>query len=229
VNQVDPEKAPSTEETGRLSETSKQMKPQSTEKPSINSIGDLMLTDPQAMLALASPGRLTLLGQVRRNGPLTLAALSELTHAAQPGLLQHLETLELYGTVARIPGEQEDQWQAVAHGLYFEIPDDPQGQPAGRALSSAMFLEVADLPAQWVGHDEVRLSLDWVMAAGLFNARAMVTPSELRGLQVDLERLLEPFTTRPAGLVPEGTAPVRALCFFMPEPRSGERLEPVNP
>ena len=158
---------------------------------------------------------------MRRSGPLTLAALSELTGAAQPDLLQHLEALEPYGMVARHSGEQEDQWQAVARGLYFEIPDEPEGQPAARALSNAMFLEVADLPGQWVGQDEARLPLDWVQAAGLFNARVMVTPGELRGLQADLERLLEPFTTRPAGLVPGGAAPVRALCFFMPEPGPG--------
>ena len=82
---------------------------------------------------------------------------------------------------------------------------------------------MADLPGQWVGKDEARLPLEWVQAAGLFNARVMVTvtPDELRGLQADLERLLEPFTTRPAGLVPGGAAPVRALCFFMPEPVPG--------
>lgn len=228
MNQIDPEMAPSTEETGRLPEANPQSKAHSNEKPSINSVGDLVLTDPQAMLALASPGRLTLLNQVRRSGPLTLAALSKLTGAAQPGLLQHLEALEPHGIVARVPGEQENRWQAVARGLYFEIPDDPGGQPAARALSNAMFLEVADLPGQWVGQDEARLPLEWVQAAGLFNARVMVTPNELRGLQADLERLLEPFTTRPPGLIPGGAAPVRALCFFMPEPGPGERAGPKD-
>jgi hypothetical protein len=57
--------------------------------------------------------------------------------------------------------------------------------------------------------------------AGLSNARVELTPDELHGIQDGLERLLEPFTTRPAPrTAPADLAPVRILAFFMPE---GER------
>jgi hypothetical protein len=38
-----------------------------------------------------------------------------------------------------------------------------------------------------------------------------------RGVQEELERMLEPFTTRPADDVPTDGGPVRILAFFMPE------------
>jgi DNA-binding transcriptional ArsR family regulator len=47
-----------------------------------------------------------------------------------------------------------------------------------------------------------------------------VTPEELRAVQEDLERLLEPFTNRPEGERPGGAAPVRIMAYFMPEPNA---------
>jgi hypothetical protein len=44
-----------------------------------------------------------------------------------------------------------------------------------------------------------------------------VTADELRGIQADLEELLEPFTTRSADDVPPGAAAVRILAYFLPE------------
>lgn len=55
-----------------------------------------------------------------------------------------------------------------------------------------MLLNYVDLPRRWVSDEEPRLELDWVRAAGLLNARVTVTPDELRGIQAELERLLEP-------------------------------------
>jgi hypothetical protein len=101
-------------------------------------------------------------------------------------------------------------------GVYFEIPEDPEGQLAARQLSNVMLAKYAELPASWIRDQEPRLELDWARAAGLFNARVDLTPSELRDLQEELERLLEPFTTRTE--TPAGAAPARILAFFMPEP-----------
>jgi hypothetical protein len=58
----------------------------------------------------------------------------------------------------------------------------------------------------------------WARAAGLFNARVELEPDELRRLQEDLERLLEPFTNRPVVDRPADARPVRITAYFMPEP-----------
>ena len=177
--------------------------------PRVNAVGDLVLTDPQAMRALAAPSRLAPLDRLRRGGPATSADLS-----AQSG---ELEELERFGFVARTEVAGDGGWKAVAKGFVFEIPDDPDGQAAARQLSNVMMERYVDLPRLWIADDEPRLELDWARAAGLFNARVTVTPDELRGLQDRLERLIEPFITREGDEVPAGARPARLLAYFLPE------------
>jgi hypothetical protein len=176
-------------------------------EPEVNSVGDLVLTDPDAMRALAHPARLGLLDRLRRQGSARAADLGdEATTEA------HLRELERFGLVKR----GDDGWSAVGKGFVFEIPDDPEGAAAGRELSKAMFLQYLDVPRRWVVEDEPELELEWIRAAGLLNARVMVTSDELRELQEGLEQLLEPFITRERGDVPEGARRVRIQSYFLP-------------
>jgi DNA-binding transcriptional ArsR family regulator len=186
----------------------------------VNSVGDLVLTDPEAMRALAEPVRLALLGRLRREGSATAAELS--SKLRTEGVEGHLEELERFGLVRR--DAPSGRWEAVANGFVFEIPEDPEGQAAARRLSNVMLLNYVDLPRQWVADEEPRLEVDWVRAAGLFNARVTVTPDELQELQEGLERLLEPFITRESAAVPAGAGRARVLAYFMPEgaPTRGE-------
>jgi DNA-binding transcriptional ArsR family regulator len=182
--------------------------------PEVNPVGDLVLTDPQAMRALADPFRLALVDHLRRHGPATAGELSSALETPPSSLEDHLRGLERFGFVARVDG---DRWEAVAKGLVFEIPEDPEGQAAARELANVMLLQYADEPTRWVADVEPRLELDWVRAAGLFNARVALTPDELRGLQQDLERLLEPFLTRDASDLPPEARRVRVLGYFLPD------------
>jgi hypothetical protein len=182
--------------------------------PLVNSVGDLVITDPQAMRALADPFRLALLDRLRRDGPATAAELSSSLQEADVGM--HLRELETFGLVS----QAEERWQAVAKGFVFEIPEDGEGQSAARKLSTVMMLGYADLPRGWVEDSEPHLELEWARAAGLFNARTSVTPDELRAIQEGLERLLEPFLSREADDAPAEARQVRILSYFMPEPPS---------
>jgi hypothetical protein len=173
-------------------------------EPEVNSVGDLVLTDPDAMRALADPARLALLDRLRREGPAATAELGD--------VWEHLEELERFGFVTR----DGDEWSPVGKGFVFEIPDDPEGQAAGRELSKAMLMHYLDLPRQWVVNAEPELELEWVRAAGLLNARVALTSEELRELQEGLERLLEPFLTRDSGDVPAEARQVRILSYFLP-------------
>jgi DNA-binding transcriptional ArsR family regulator len=183
--------------------------------PRANAVGDLVLTDPEAMRALADPSRLALLDRLRREGPATASELSGQVSASVSAVEEHLGELERFGLATR-SGADPDRWSAVAKGFVFEIPGDPEGEAAGRELSNAMLLHYADLPREWVAEDEPGLELDWVRAAGLLNAKVMVTSEELRGIQEGLERLLEPFITRESGDVPAEARPVRILSYFLP-------------
>jgi DNA-binding transcriptional ArsR family regulator len=181
----------------------------------VNAVGDLVLTDPEAMRALADPFRLALLDRLRRQGPGTADELSSALESPPSSLEDHLRGLERFGFVSRV---DDDRWEAVAKGLVFEIPEDPEGQAAARQLANVMLLQYADEPRRWVVDVEPRLELDWVRASGLLNTRVALTPDELRGLQQDLERLLEPFLTRDASDLPADARRVRVLGYFLPDP-----------
>jgi predicted transcriptional regulator len=184
----------------------------------LTSVGDLVLSDARAMRALTDPLRLTLFDLVRREGPITSNALAHRIDQDQETVDDHLRELASVGFVEEAAGdEREVRWTTEAKGIYFEIPDEAEGQRAARELSKMMMTKYAELPASWAGGEEPKLGLKWARAAGMFNARLDLTPDELRGVQEGLERLLEPLTTRSAAEKPAGVAPVRILCFFMPE------------
>jgi DNA-binding transcriptional ArsR family regulator len=174
--------------------------------PRVNEVGDLVLTDPRTLRALADPERLALFDRIRREGPDTAAEL-----AARDAQLEELAEL---GLVAR---NDDGRWQAIGKGFVFEVPEEADGQAAARQLSNTMMRSYVDLPERWIAEEEPRLELEWARAAGLFNARVQLTPDELEALQEGLERLLEPLITRAQDGVPNGARPARILAFFLPE------------
>ena len=184
-----------------------------SKSPEINAVGDLVLSDPEAMRALAHPIRLALVDHLHREGPATAAELAAELEVTAPSIREHLDELETFGFVR--PTQEEDSWSAVAKGLVFEIPDDPEGQAAARELSNMMLLRSSGIPSQWAAEHEPRLGSEWVRAAGVINSRVMLTPDELRGLQEGLEQLLAPFITREDS--PFGANRVRVLGYFLPE------------
>src|SRR5919197_1459147 len=191
--------------------------------PKLNAVGDVDIEDPRAMRALAGPARLALHDALRRHGPAPAGELAALLGAEPRATAAHLEALEEVGLVERAgPATDSERGSgaAVGKGVFFEIPEDAEGQGAARQLSNAMLLQYADLPRRWVTDDEPQLPLEWVRAAGLFNARVLVSPDELRHIQEVLETALEPYLTRQPAAAPADAAHVRVLSYFMPEVQS---------
>ena len=181
----------------------------------LNAVGDLVVTEVDELLALADPVRLDLFDLVREEGTLAVdRACSRLGLSAETAE-GHLHRLARAGLIDQ---DAAGEWSTEARGVYFEIPDEPEAQRAARELSNTMLVKYASLPSEWVRGVEPLLDVTWARAAGLLNARAELTPDELRGLQEDLERLLEPFINRPADERPPASAPVRITAYFLPEP-----------
>src|SRR5436305_8446956 len=88
-----------------------------------NRYGDLEITDPKAMRALAHPVRLALLERLQRHGPATASELSPHVGATPSVTSWHLRHLAGFGLVrdAEQPGPDRRQrrWQAAAHGFRF--------------------------------------------------------------------------------------------------------------
>jgi len=187
----------------------------------LNAVGDLVLSDPRELRALADPLRLTLFDLVRRDGPTTSAVLAGEIDEDEETVDGHLRELEAVGLVERVKDGAESHWAAAVRGIYFEIPDDPEAQRAARDLSNVMLAKYAGLPRAWVQNEEPKLDLAWARAAGLFNARIDLTADELRSIQEQVERLLEPFTNRPPEETPADVATVRILAYFLPDAPAG--------
>jgi predicted transcriptional regulator len=181
----------------------------------LNAVGDVVVTELGELRALADPVRLDLFDLVQRDGPLTVEEAGARLSLAVDTASSQLRQLADVGLIQQ---DATGKWSTEARGIYFEIPDEPEAQRAARDLSNTMLVKYASLPSEWVRRVEPLLDVTWARAAGLFNARVELAPDELRRLQEDLERLLEPFANRAASDRPADASPVRITAYFMPEP-----------
>jgi DNA-binding transcriptional ArsR family regulator len=183
----------------------------------LNAVGDVVVTEPQALRALADPLSLQLFDLVRRLGPATTAQLAAEIRSEQDAVEPRLSAMAA-ASLIDVEASEPPRWSTPAKGIFFEIPEHGgEAQQAARELSSLMLAGAAELPKRWVDEIEPTLTVGWARAAGLFNARIDLTAEELRGLQEALERLLEPFTARTVEERPPETTRVRILSFFLPE------------
>ncbi|MFF3411765.1 ArsR/SmtB family transcription factor [Streptomyces sp. NPDC002742] len=191
--------------------------------PSNNRLGDIEITDPKAMRALAHPVRLAILDHLHRHGPTTATQLAPDVGATPSVTSWHLRHLASFGLVRDSePGSDRRQrrWEAVARGFRFKAPQDPadeEGRSAARMLSQQMFLRYSDLPIQWAAEVEPELDPAWRRLAGLANTRVVVSADELATVEDDIERILAPYVTRDAAERPPDALGVRLMRYVLPE------------
>jgi DNA-binding transcriptional ArsR family regulator len=181
--------------------------------PRVNELGDLEITDPRAMRALAHPVRLTLFERLQRHGPAPVGELAADAGTTPSAAGRHLRQLMQHGLVA----QSEGIWKAVGTGIHFEPADDDASQAAYRTLANQLFLRADELPSRWMAEDEPRLDGDWRRVSGLSNARMSMTVEEAAELDAQMEKLLEPYVTRDPSDAPGDARRVRWLRYVMPE------------
>ena len=182
--------------------------------PRVNELGDLEISDPRAMRALAHPVRLTIFERLQRHGPASVAELAADAGTTPSAAGRHLRQLAQHGLVAGSDGI----WEAVGSGIHFEPADDDASQAAYRALARLLFLRADELPRRWMAEDEPRLDGDWLRVSGHSNARMTMTVEEAAELDAQMEKLLEPYVTRDSSDAPGDARRVRWLRYVMPEP-----------
>ncbi|MEV5200417.1 helix-turn-helix domain-containing protein [Streptomyces sp. NPDC053720] len=188
-----------------------------------NRLGDIEITDPQAMRALAHPVRLAILDHLQRHGPATATQLAPDVGATPSVTSWHLRHLAGFGLVRDSepgPDRRQRRWEAVASGFRFETPQDPadeEGRSAARVLSQEMFRRSAGLPGRWAAEVEPGLDPAWLARAGLANTRVVVSAGELADIEDGIERLLAPYLTRDVAERPVGARGVRLLRYVLPE------------
>lgn len=188
-----------------------------------NRMGDLEITDPQTMRALAHPVRLAILERLGRDGPATATELAPdvgATPSVTSWHLRHLATFGLVRDSAPGPDRRSRRWEAVARGFRFEESRDPaddEGRSAARELSRQMFLRYADAPVRWSAEVEPGLDPAWRRAAGLANTRIRVSVEELAAIQDGIERVLAPYVTRDPADRPADSRDVVLMRYALPE------------
>ncbi|MFC4532569.1 ArsR/SmtB family transcription factor [Sphaerisporangium dianthi] len=188
-----------------------------------NRLGDIEITDPKAMRALAHPVRLAILERLQRHGPATATQLAPDVGATPSVTSWHLRHLAGFGLVRDAepgPDRRQRRWEAVARGFRFETPEDPddeEGTSAARVLSREMFLRSGALPNRWAAEIEPDLEPAWRRLAGLADTRVVVSAHELAAIEDAIERVLAPYVTRDAAARPADGRGVRLLRYVLPE------------
>ncbi|WP_327111439.1 helix-turn-helix domain-containing protein [Streptomyces sp. NBC_01341] len=188
-----------------------------------NRLGDIEISDPHAMRALAHPVRLAILDRLGRHGPATATQLAPDVGATPSVTSWHLRHLAGFGLVRdseRGSDGRQRRWEAVARGFRFVAPQDPadeEGRSAARVLSQQMFLRHADLPSRWAVEVEPELDPAWRRSAGLASTRLVVSAEELAAIEDGIERVLAPYVTRDPAERQADARGVRLLRYVLPE------------
>jgi DNA-binding transcriptional ArsR family regulator len=188
-----------------------------------NPLGDVVLTDPKAMRALAHPVRLAILELLRRNGPSTATELAPAVGATPSVTSWHLRHLASFGLVRDSEPSADRRyrrWETVGRGFRFEVPEDLEDverRSAARLLAEQMFLRSAQMPARWLAQTEPRLEPAWLRAAGVADTQVVVGTEELHAILAAIENVLAPYVTRDAASRPADSRRVRLLRYALPE------------
>ncbi len=185
-----------------------------------NPLGDIELSDPQAMRALAHPVRLAILDQLQRHGPATATQLSPTVGATPSVTSWHLRHLAGFGLVRDSdagPDRRQRWWEATARGFRFEASGDAESEAAARVLGNQMFSQYEHLPRTWLTEVEPHLEQPWRRLGGLANTRVVLSADELDTIEQAIEALLAPYVTRDAADRPADGRGVRLMRYTMPE------------
>ena len=188
-----------------------------------NPLGDLAITEPQAMRALAHPVRLAVLSHLQRNGPATATELAPHVGATPSVTSWHLRHLARFGLVvdadpAEVPGDRRQRWwKAAARGFRVELGEGEEAETAARVLADRLEETARRQLDTWLAETEPRLEHEWRRISGISNTNVRLTPAELESLEDGIDELLGPYVTRADDAVPAEARPVRILRHFLPE------------
>jgi DNA-binding transcriptional ArsR family regulator len=187
-----------------------------------NPFGDLQVTDPQAMRALAHPVRLAILSFLQRNGPATATVLSPHVGATPSVTSWHLRHLAGFGLVtdadpAEVPGDRRHRWwKAKARGFSVTVGDDPESLAAARTLGEQLASAAQQQVSEWIQNVGPALPDRWQRVAGVSNTSVPLTTEELAALSARIDELIAPYVHRAEADAPAGARVVRILRHYLP-------------
>src|SRR5215469_1755337 len=156
------------------------------------------MTDPRALRALAHPLRLSLLGALRAEGPLTATRAGELLGQSSASCSFHLRQLAKYGLVEEAGGGRgrERPWRATA--MFTDVPsvtDSPELAAASGLFRSLVAERYYEQMVSWL---EARPDepAEWQQAALFGDVFLYLTAAELAELGEQVDLLLDRYADR---------------------------------
>jgi DNA-binding transcriptional ArsR family regulator len=184
--------------------------------------GQLELTDPGALRAIANPTRMRILNRLRMKGPGTATECSEEVGESPSSCSYHLRQLARFGFVEEADGGsdgRERRWRARGFGMRWSNTGSPEYEAAAGVLRQVV-LDV-DLQGLFDWFDrESSEPAEWREAAMFSDSTLAVTPAELKELDERISALWEPYFARVRDRLPtpEGARQVQVVFLGFPRP-----------
>ena len=192
----------------------------SFELPPILPTGQLELTDPGALRAIANPTRLRILSRLRLQGPATATECSRVVGESPSSCSYHLRQLARYGFVEEAPDGpdgRERRWRARGFGVRWQTTVSPELEAAAGVLRQVVLdLNLHNL-FDWFDREREEPE-EWRRAAMFGDSTLAVTPTELKELNERVIALIQPYSARVRDRLPtpEGARQVQVVFFGMP-------------
>ena len=184
------------------------------------SAGQLELTDPAVMRALAHPLRWAILDALMHAGTLTATQAGEMLGETPANCAFHLRTLARYGLVEEAGGGKgrERPWRRVHRGLSLSMAqDDPQASAAADVLDEFWTSRTLDR-AHRALHRKRSWPAEWLAKLGESQIITYLTPDEAEELHEQFLALLRRFRARAddPSARPAGSLPIEYLILSYP-------------
>lgn len=181
--------------------------------------GEVRLTDPGALRALAHPARVTIVDELYQGLERTASELAELTGLSPSATSYHLRALERWGVVERASGRndgRERPWRAPARSLVL-VPESASTAAAIDVVAGAYFGQLRDAARRWALAEPAE-SEAWRQAGTIRRSFLWLTESEAASLAAELDGALSRYTSgRDAAQHPPGTRRVLGVLALVPE------------
>jgi len=157
------------------------------------------LTDPRALRAYAHPVRMSLMGLLRTEGPLTATRAAELLGESSGTCSFHLRQLAKYGLVEEAGGGtgREKPWRATTTTTDWDATGDgtPEAAAATSMLSAVIAEQYFEQLMRWLEASPGEPA-EWRRAAMLGDRILYVTPAELEELRGRMREMLDEYFER---------------------------------
>ncbi|HWF58489.1 MAG TPA: helix-turn-helix domain-containing protein [Candidatus Dormibacteraeota bacterium] len=178
------------------------------------------VTDPRSLRGLAHPTRLSLIGLLRREGPLTATEAGAALGESPASCSFHLRQLAKYGLVVEAGRSgRRRPWRATARTTSWPaVATDPEQAAAATELSTVLAERYAAAVIAYLRRRDTE-TVEWQNAAMFGDAILYVTAEELAQIGEQVEAVLARYAerTHDARLRPEGARQVTFVRLAFPE------------